>query len=231
MPTARRSTASICRQIEPASERGTGGIPELVLIEQLRHYLGFGYDLKEPHYPYELPGVRLPQSPPALTNCCCFAEGLLVGAWAKAGDGSFQWNRDLHNKMMITDTSDLFSPVTAVIESGMGSAVADVNELPQPWTLVQGWNGAWNRGHTFLILGIHRETGRILTLEANSSYSLDGVGYRHLGNIDRFDDMHPGERWWENDRLWTWERFRESYPNMQLAELEVYDIGWVGGDY
>ncbi len=208
-----------------------GGIAESQLIEQLRHFIGFRYDRDNPHYPQALPGVNIEQSPPKLTNCCCFAEAFLVGAWANSGDDVFEWNLDLHNKMMITKTNDLFSPVTAAIESGMGTEVEDIDQLPEPWTLVQGWHRLGIQGHTLLVLDVDNLTRRILTLEANSYYGLDGVGYRELGNIDEFDDMHPGEDWSRDEGLWTWERFREFYPDMKLARLNVYDIGWVRGDY
>ncbi len=112
----------------------------------------------------------------------------------------------------------------------MGSPVADLDALPEPWTLVQGWRAGFKGGHTFLVLDSDERTGHILTLEANSAYNLNGVGFRHLGNISEFPDMHPGERWWADSGLWTWKQFRKSYPNMKMAELYVYDMSWVRGN-
>lgn len=213
----------------PPQEERFGAVAEPLLISHLERFKGFTYDLHDPRYPQPIPGVSLPQAPPRFTNCCCFVEALLVGAWADAQVEGFQWNRDFHDKMMIMDAADLFSPVTAAVESGMGEEVEDVNALPEPWTLVQGWSESYGNGHSFLILDVDPASGRILTLEANSAYGLNGVGYRHLGNIDDFSGMHPGIHWSDNGALWDWGRFRTAYPNMRTAKLDIADIGWIRG--
>jgi hypothetical protein len=44
-------------------------------------------------------------------------------------------------------------------------------------TLIQGWHRQWRSGLTFLIVDYHGPTDRILALESNSSYKLNGVGF------------------------------------------------------
>jgi hypothetical protein len=134
--------------------------------------------------------------------------------------------------MMITDIADPFSPITAITESGMGAAVADPDALPEPWTAVQAWkrgpdDGGWGGGHTFLVLDTHPATRRILTLESNNFYGMDGPGFRAVGDLDDFSAQNPGPRWHEAGGVWTWENFRQVYPHMKLAKLAVTHAGWI----
>lgn len=214
----------------PGAERQTFddaplAVREEALIRLLDKFKEFTYDLDEARYPYELPGVRVPQAPPAYNNCCTFVEALVVKAWTDAHD-SIVWNAGRHWQMMISSTDDYFSPVTAVIDSGMGIAVSDNDAAPHPWALVQGWRRQWRGGHTFLIVDHHVPTDRVLTLESNSSYKLNGVGFRALGNLRDLDAPPPN--WWEQDDLWTWERILSTYRFRRQAWLKVKERSWSG---
>ena len=76
---------------------------------------------------------------------------------------------------MITSKKDYYSPVTALIESNMAIEI-DIDTLPPPWTLVQGWDDAFAKGHSFLIIDVHPETRRVLVLESNSPDAYMGNG-------------------------------------------------------
>ena len=175
-------------------------IPESALVETSARFSAFTYDLDEARYPFALAGVTVPLAPPLTNNCCTFVEALLVGAW-QGVHGGFVWSAERHRQMMILSRDDYFSPVTAAVESGMGVAAPE-GAAPRPWTLVQGWREMWNKGHTFLVVAHHEPSDRVLTLESNSSYGLDGVGWREIGNLR--DQLSPPEHWWENESLWTW---------------------------
>ncbi len=201
-------------------------VPEEVLVGLLDAFQNFTYDLDEARYPYALPGVRVPQAPPTSNNCCTFVEALVVKAWTDA-HASISWDTDRHGQMMIYSKDDYFSPVTAAVDSGMGVAVPDDDAAPHPWTLVQGWRSQWNKGHTFLIVDHHEPTDRVLTLESNSSYQLNGVGFRAIGNLRDVGGTPPDE-WWERDDLWTWERIQSTYRFRRQAWLKVKERSWSG---
>jgi len=201
-------------------------VPEETLIKWLQEFREVTYDRDRARYPYKLPGVNLPQAPPAYNNCCTFVEGLLVRAWADIHE-DFTWSSERHAQMMILSNDDMFSPVTAVIEAEMGSLVPDPDTPPHPWTLIQGWRFQWRGGHTFIIVDHHAATDRVLTLESNSSYKLNGVGFRAMGNMRDIRDRPP-VMWWEAGDLWTWERFRSTYRYRQQAHLKVRDRNWSG---
>ncbi len=203
-----------------------GAIPESALLEQLDAFSEFSYDLDDARYPYPLKGVNVPQAPPKTNNCCTFVEALLAKAWADQAV-NFDWSPRLHRQMMIMSSDDFFSPVTAAVESGMAVAVLDPDAPPHPWTIIQGWRHQWRSGHTFLIIDHHEETDRVLTLESNSGYKLNGVGFRAIGNLRDFGGAPP-DQWWNIESLWTWKRVCSTYRFRQQASLKVKDRKWSG---
>lgn len=210
--------------IEIEMEWAPNNVQEFYIVNRLKDFKNFSYDLDNPRYPYTLPNVNVPQTPPKKNNCCTFVEGLLVKAWKDVLERNFNWNLNKHNQMMITSKEDYYSPVTAVIESNMAIEI-DINTLPPAWTIVQGWKSEWKRGHTFLIVGIHPETERVLTLESNNYFGMDGPGFRELGDLDKY--LNPGKDWWKKVTLWDWDRFKARFPYRKMARLKVYDINWV----
>lgn len=51
-------------------------------------------------------------------------------------------------------------------------------------------------GHTFLIVDHHGPTDRVLTLESNSYYKLNGVGFRVIGYLQDME-VQPPANWWD----------------------------------
>jgi hypothetical protein len=208
-------------------------IEESFLVERLKGFRGYGYDLTTGiSYPWPLPRIKVAtgvQSPK--TNCCTFVEALLVKAWEDAVPELLEWGPERHKQMMVLG-ADLFSPITAVVDAGMAVPLEPPDTEVPPWTLVQGWRDlpAKKGGHTFLIVAQRDEA--VLTLEANSHYQLNGVGFRGLGHAEDFD-FAPPERWWEDPSLWqdgkvwTWPRLRAAYPDLQMARLKVTQLQWV----
>jgi hypothetical protein len=210
----------------PSVDRFVGdplAISESALIDLLPSFHAFRYDLDEAFYPAPLEGARVPLAPPYTNNCCTFVEALVVQAWQKVHPETLQWSAARHRQMMIMSRDDFFSPVTAVVEAGIGVALR-AQDPPAPWTLIQGWREQWSKGHTFLIVAHHQETDRVLTLESNAGYELDGVGYRKLGNLR--DLPAPPPQWWQNENLWTWKKTRSVYRFNQRAALKVTDRSW-----
>lgn len=204
-------------------------VPESALINLLPEFLGYSYKSTGARYPFKIPAI--PDSlvgEPRVNNCCTFVEALLVGAWKNVHGDDFEWNSRRHSQIMIM-SSDLFGPVTAIVEAGMGEELPDKHALPPPWTIVQGWESIdpLKHGHTFLILDSHPPTQKILTLESNFALGMNGPGFRKVGDLDNFPNQHPGSNWYQGDAVWTWDKFHNSFHHMKLAKLNVEDIGWI----
>lgn len=208
-------------------------IREFFLVERLKDFSGYGYDMtRGVCYPWPLPRLRVPTGVrPPKTNCCTFVEALLVKAWEDAAPDLLEWGPERHRQMMIWG-EDLFSPVTAVVEAGMAVPIEPPETALPPWTLVQGWKDlrAKKGGHTFLIVAQRGEA--VLTLEANSYYQLDGVGFRGLGHAEDFGFEPPPNWWedaalWQDGKVWTWPRLRAAYPDLRMARLKITELEWV----
>lgn len=206
-------------------------IDESALVSLINDYDGFTYISKGATYPYALKGIKISVAPPAQNNCCTFVEGMTVKAWSDSFP-DFEWNNQRHSQMMITG-SDLFSPVAAALETGMGVEVTDVEAAPQPWTLIQGWKSLKTEitelrgGHTFFIVAHHATTDRVLTLESNMAFKLNGVGFRQIGMASNFDHKPPAN-WWERPEVWTWEQMKKSFKFRKMATLKVKHRSWAG---
>ncbi|WP_426749927.1 hypothetical protein [Myxococcus sp. Y35] len=195
-------------------------IPEERLFALLGAFVDYRYDVSRAYYPWALPGVRVPLAPPRLNNCCTFVEALLVKAFSEAHGAAFSWDMRRHRQMMIASTEDYFSPVTAAVESGMALLAPSEDVPPHPWTLIEGWRSQWGSGHTFLVVDFHPETDKVLVLESNAAFRLDGVGYRGLGNL-RDVGLQPPADWWTRNEVWTWRRICSTYPFRKQGWLKV----------
>ncbi len=214
------------RLYEENMQTGLLRVPEEAIVSLLPEFYGYTYVLHGPRYPYSIPyAPSLRLEPPAVNNCCTFVEGLLVKGWCNTITSGFRWSERRHGQMMITSVDDYFSPVTAAVEARMAEAIDDPDAFPEPWTLVQAWRKRWSGGHTFIVLDSHLSSQRILTLESNEAFGMDGPGYREIGDLDTFP--HPGAEWFKSSAAWTWARFRETYPYMKLAKLAIDDVSWV----
>ncbi|WP_233583153.1 hypothetical protein [Corallococcus sp. CA053C] len=74
-----------------------------------------------------------------------------------------------------------------------------------------GGRSQWGSGHTFLVVDFHPETDKVLVLESNAAFRLDGVGFRGLGNL-RDVGLQPPADWWMRSEVWTWRRICSTYP-------------------
>lgn len=87
-------------------------------------------------------------------------------------------------------------------------------------------------GHAYIIVDVHQQTGRLLRLESTSYSAHNGPCYRGLADIDEFEksDYLPGEKWWKNESLQTWEQLRTSAarPFRRMARLRIYDVSFAG---
>jgi len=185
-------------------------IPVHALLDNVKHFEGWRYVNGNGHYPNQLPGVKLPRPPPRNTDCCCFAEYVIVKAAVDHVEG-FTWNLDRHKQMMIMGR-DRFSPVAAMVESGVGE---EFEGIPTTWTLCQGWRDGWRSGHTFIVAeGGPSIVDPCLIVDAG----LSGIGFRRKGGHRAV--AHPGEHW-RRYTNWTWEKIVREFPNLAMARLFV----------
>ncbi len=201
---------------------GADAIDESAILENLPAYNGSTYSLKQPRYPFELKGIGLKQSPPRLSNCCTFVEGILIKSWQDVFP-EFEWSKEQHANMMIMSKEDLYSPITEAVKSDL--AVELDEDTPNPWTIIQGWNDKMNRGHTFIIVDHDPTSDKVLTLESNASFKLNGVGFRGLGNSEMFDNEVPSD-WSSTPGVPTWAALKKRYPNRKMAALKVKNLKW-----
>ena len=198
-------------------------IDEKSITDLLPSFYDYAYDLDRARYPFMLGSFNVPLAPPNQNNCCTFVEALLAKAWENSKD-DFSWGMNEHRQMMIFSANDFYSPITCLVNADMAAAVEDHDQSPHPWTVIQGWRKQWTSGHTFIILNHHVETDRVLTLESNSAYKLNGIGYRMIGNLNDFKS--PPENWWQNDQLWTWQRIKSIYQFRNQCVLKVKNLNW-----
>lgn len=203
-------------------------IPESALVDLIPEFGSFKYVPSGARYPFALRGKKLPLAPPAVNNCCTFVEAIVVGAWQRHFPSDFEWSARLHGQMMINSTEDYYSPISALLDAGMAEAI-DPEVPPSPWSVIQGWRTQWTRGHTFIVVDVHPENRRVLTLESNSAYELNGVGFRGIGNASLIESGAAPTNWWESDDVWTWEKFRSTYPFRRACTLRVSDASWARG--
>jgi hypothetical protein len=206
--------------------------------------------------------------------CNSFTQALITEAWFRKYP-QLRWSLDNWRGFIIenvwdeaNDTVgfDPFGPMTETLR-GDGkitmAVLADISDnMPPPkWSLIQGWStwaptSADNEraddgtiaGHSFIIIDHQRSSDKILTLEANSAYSLNGVGMRSIGNIN--GQKVNGIITPKKDRLWlekavvTWQATKQTYsahsdaghnPNNKvnpvgIVRLKVYDLRWSGAE-
>jgi hypothetical protein len=200
-------------------------IPERAMVSRLADFRDYRYTLTGARYPFDIDGCGLPKAPPKKNNCCTFVEALVVRAWQDVHADRFTWTPARHRQMMIIG-DDLFSPINCLVEAGIANAFdGDETASPPPWSAVQGWRSSGG-GHTFLIVDHHTPSDRVLTLESNRGFGLDGVGFRRLGNIRDHADNGPPAKWWEDPRAPTWADICATYPDRKLAALKVSGRSW-----
>jgi hypothetical protein len=201
-------------------------IKEEAIVNLTTAFGDFRYNLKTTTYPYKLHGLDIKLGPPYLNNCCTFLEALLVKAWSLQCE-NFEWDEHRHSQMMILSDADYFSPVTAVVESGIANLLPNTTVFPAPWTIMQVWHKQWGEGHTLIVVDCHKQSGKILTLEANDHYMLCGVGFRGIGML-RDLNFQPPDNWWELPNVWTWNKLKQEYPFRKMAALKVKERHWSG---
>jgi hypothetical protein len=213
-----------------------------------------------------LRGYSLHEIPDEHINCNTFSQAIITQAWFLRYP-QFRWSKENWEGFTILDVPgfDPFGPMTESLRSDgqvFMAVMVDIsdNQPPPRWSLIQGWN-IWDwkssdgkpakkekDGHSFIIIDHHPGTDKILTIEANKGYRIDGVGMRSIGNLS--GQKQNGLITPNKDRLWvekplpTWQKTKGDYcaladtahnPNNQpnpigIVRLKVYDLQWSGAE-
>ena len=179
--------------------------------------MGATYDLTDAQMPSFPPGVTFLSSKykgEATTNCSMFTAYLLGNGFG----GPFtlsQWNEWQVAKGPDPNAYKGYGP-QVVCEWGVGVWMPQGTIPRNAVYLVQSFT-TWPRGHSWLVLDYDEATGKILTLESNTSGSgLDGVGFGSLGPI-RSTNAHD----WKNRVTMTWKGRTSGYSQVYMSRLDI----------
>ncbi|MEO0896683.1 MAG: hypothetical protein AAFY71_09820 [Bacteroidota bacterium] len=167
---------------------------------------------------------------------------------------------------------DVFGPVNLLVEKGialsMERAIGDWEDTDYPdmvrkrsWLTCQGWS-KWDpdcyydeqddlyrlkaksvSGHNYMIVSISEDEEKVLSLESNLAYRINGVGIRYLGDLSKRKDdlMKDGQINPNKDAHWTqkidWkladikEKHKDGDVNktaksLAYAQLKVCNLNW-----
>lgn len=170
---------------------------------------------------YVLRGAQTPEKPSGIRlrsdligdktiNCTQFTTWIVASAFGAT------WNSDQWARWQNTGRQ---RPLGRVPDYGPRVAIdwgiATTAPGPGPF-LVQYFTA--KGGHSMLVVDHDLETDKILTLEANSSWGLDGVGWADIGNLR--DVPHPGANWTKKVSQ-TWASRIDTKIGVHVARLRI----------
>jgi hypothetical protein len=169
---------------------------------------------------YKLSGAQCPSNPPGMTlkrigyetsNCVLFTSWVISKAFTGVEFTKDQWSQWMVSK----------SPPKVLPVPGYGPKVcldwdiATTSPGEGPY-LIQYFTETG--GHSMLVIQHDKETDKILTLESNSAYKLDGVGWADIGNLR--DVPNPGKDWTKKVKQ-TWQSRFGSKVAVHVVRLKV----------
>lgn len=174
---------------------------------------------------YLLSGAQCPSNPPGIslrnigdstTNCCTMTGWLLGWAFPGVSFTSKQWSLWM---VSTTDSGNVptlpnWGPRVALEWGAATTAPGDGPCLIQYFTDSGG-------GHSLIVLDYDPDTDKILTLEANNAYGLDGAGWGDIGNLR--DVFNPGPDWMDSVSQ-TWTGRIQSKAAVHVARLNLTGV-------
>ncbi len=172
------------------------------------------YTLHGAQYPSNPPGIKLKNIGTETTNCTVTAW-LLGWAFAGVSFTKAQWSlwmvssADQGNVPTVPN----WGPRVAIEWGAATTAPGDGPYLIQYFTETGG--------HSLIVVAYDEETDKILTLESNSAYGLDGCGWGEIGNLR--DVSNPGPDWTKKvTQTWT-SRFGSKVA-LHVARLHITGV-------
>jgi len=173
---------------------------------------------------YVLSGAQCPSNPPGMTlknighettNCCTMTGWLLGWAFEGVSFTSNQW------KLWMVATTDSGNVPTVpnwgprvTLEWGVATTAPGNGPC-----LIQYFTETG--GHSLIVVDYDAETDKILTLESNSAFGLDGCGWGQIGNLR--DVFNPGPNW--KDKVsQTWQSRFGSKIAVHVTRLHITGV-------
>jgi|TARA_R110000824_G_scaffold21548_1_gene80451 hypothetical protein len=173
------------------------------------------YLMKGGQTPCQPKGVRLKTDRVGdeTINCTQFTTWIISQAFDTTWTLD-QWSCwQVGSKAAETEQVPNFGP-RVTMEWGIGST----HPGPGPWLVQYFTNPKTFAGHSMLVIAHDEKTDKILTLEANRSYGLDGAGWAEIGNLR--DVINPGPNWMDKVSQ-TWESRLGSKPALHITQLSI----------
>lgn len=170
-------------------------------------------------------GAQCPSNPPGMalknigsqtTNCCTMTGWLLGWTFPGVSFTSKQWSL-----WMVSSTDSSQVPIVpnwgprVTIEWGAGTTAPGNGPC-----LIQYFSETGS-GHSLIVVDYDEETDKILTLESNSAYGLDGCGWGQIGNLR--DVFNPGPDWAKKVTQ-TWQSRFGSKVALHVARLHITGV-------
>jgi peptidoglycan hydrolase-like protein with peptidoglycan-binding domain len=184
---------------------------------------------------YALSGAQMPQLPPGLrlnsryigeatTNCVMFTGYLLGNGFGGPFSGD-QWAR-----WALTQPEDYnyqgYGPGVCA-EWGVGEMMP-AGAVPKDGVYLLQTIRGWPSGHSWMVLDYDEATGKILTLESNTSGTgLNGVGFWNLGPIRSTNAAN-----WKERVHTTWDERIASATEISMCRLAINHqsvLDWIAG--
>lgn len=175
---------------------------------------------------YSLSGAQMPKFPPGVnflsskylgesySNCSMFTAYLLGNGFG----GPFtkdQWLEWQVAKGSDQSVYDGYGP-GVVCEWGQG-VMQPTGTVPKDGVYLLQTFTTWPKGHSWIVLDYDEATGKILTLESNTSGTgLNGVGFWDLGPI-----RHTNAHDWKNRVTTTWDQRTKNASQIHMARLAI----------
>jgi hypothetical protein len=170
------------------------------------------YRLHDAQCPSNPPGITLKNIGDEWTNCVQFTAWLLSYSFSGVRFSGAQWKLWM---VSIPDQGNVpivpnWGPKVA-LEWGVATTAPERGAY-----LIQYFTSTG--GHSLIVVDRDPETDKILTLESNSAFGLDGAGWGEIGNLR--DVLNPGLSWREKVTQ-TWESRFGSKIAVHMARLEI----------
>lgn len=170
------------------------------------------YQLSKAQCPNNPPGVSLKRLGYETSNC------VLMTSWivSKAFEG-VRFSGDQWSQWMVSGGDQGSNPPTPGYGPRVCMEWGIATTAPGPGVyLIQYFTKTG--GHSMLVIDHCEDTDKILTLESNSSYGLDGCGFAEIGNLR--DIQNPGPDWAKRVEQ-TWESRIDSKVGVHAVRLAV----------
>jgi len=186
-----------------------GPVDWYLSIPLLKKMLNQQYQLSKAQCPSQPLGVSVKRIGEETTNCVLFSAWFLCHMFDRPFT-SGQWSQ-----WMVSSGEDNYHVPAYGPRVCIDWGVATTAPSKGPW-LVQYFTDSG--GHSMIVLCHDAETDKILTLESNSAFKLNGCGWGDIGNLRSV--FNPGPSW-KDKVTQTWASRISSKRAVHVVSLDI----------